>query len=228
MKTIQYRRVSTKQQGESGLGLEGQEAALRAFTAANHATVVATYTEVETGTDDDRPELAKAMAHAKRSKATLVVAKMDRLSRSATFLSSLLDSGVKFLAVDNPCANELTVRILACVAQEEAKAISERTKAALAAYKARGGLLGSAREGHWEGKEEVRLNALVKAREVSSKVISREARAAFSDLLPMMMEMRSSGATLQEIADRLNSEGQTTRRGKEWSATQVKRVLERV
>lgn len=206
------------------MGLEGQTVALQSFVAANNATVTASYTEVESGTDNERPELVKALAHAKRSKATLVVAKMDRLSRNATFLSSLLDSGVKFLACDNPCANELTVRILACVAQEEAKAISQRTTAALAAYKARGGLLGAS----LPQCRNLTPEATEKGRQEASKVISREAREAVADLLPIMTNMRLAGLTLQDIADHLNKEGQTTRRGKEWSATQVKRVLDRV
>ena len=139
---IGYFRVSTKGQGESGLGLEAQRAAVEAYAKQSGATLVMAYTEVESGKLADRPELAKALAHASRSKATLVVAKLDRLARNVEFLARVLNAGTEFVACDNPAANRLTLHILAAVAEAEAKAISERTKAALAAYKARGGKLG--------------------------------------------------------------------------------------
>src|SRR5262245_49786371 len=141
-KFIGYLRVSTKGQGESGLGIEAQRAAVEAYGRQNGAEVGAWYTEVESGKLADRPELIRALAHARRSKGTLVVAKLDRLARNVAFLSALMDSSVPFVACDNPHANRLTLHILAAVAEAEAKAISERTKAALAAYKARGGKLG--------------------------------------------------------------------------------------
>src|SRR5882672_1527849 len=139
---VGYVRVSTKGQGESGLGLEAQQAAIDGYIANVGATVTACYTEVESGRKSDRPQLAKALAHAKRSGATLVVAKLDRLGRNVAFLSALMEAKVDFIAVDNPAANKLTLHILAAVAEAEAEAISSRTKAALAAYKARGGKLG--------------------------------------------------------------------------------------
>src|SRR5713226_5817525 len=145
---IGYLRVSTKGQGESGLGIEAQKAAVETYAKQNGATLIVCYLEVESGKLADRPELAKALSHAKRSKATLVVAKMDRLARNVAFLSALMEAKVDFIAVDNPAANKLTLHILAAVAEAEAEAISTRTKAALAAYKARGGKLGSARPGH--------------------------------------------------------------------------------
>src|SRR6478672_8252942 len=149
---IGYLRVSTKGQGESGLGIEAQRAAVEAHAKSQGATVAAWYTEVESGKRSDRPELGKALAHARRSKATLVVAKLDRLARNVAFLSALMESKVAFLACDNPYANDLTLHILAAVAEAEVKAISARTKAALAAAKARGTKLGSARSGHWDGR----------------------------------------------------------------------------
>ncbi len=145
MKIIAYYRVSTKQQGESGLGLEGQVATVAAYARGQGAEVLKTYREVESGKRADRPELAKALAHARRSRATLVIAKLDRLARNVHFLSGLMESNVDFIACDNPHANKLTIHILAAVAEDEAKRISERTRAALAAYKARGGRLGAAR-----------------------------------------------------------------------------------
>ena len=108
---------------------------MQRFAVAHAATILKSYVEVETGKRSDRPELAKAVAHARRSKATLVIAKLDRLARNVHFLSGLMEAGVKFVACDQPSANELTIHILAAVAQDEAKRISERTKAALDAYK---------------------------------------------------------------------------------------------
>jgi DNA invertase Pin-like site-specific DNA recombinase len=224
---VAYFRVSTKQQGESGLGLEGQANAVETFAKQAGKPIVARYTEVETGKRADRPELAKALAHARRAKATLVVAKLDRLARNVAFTSALMRAGVDFLCCDNPHANKLTIHILAAVAEDEAERISARTKAALAAAKARGELLGSARPGHWTGKEDVRDAALAKARTVAARTISQQAREAYADLWPMMMEQRKKGMTLQAIADELNTQGHTTRRGKPWNQVQVSRVLER-
>ena len=136
VKVVAYYRVSTAKQGASGLGLDAQRAAVATWAAANGAAVLAGYTEVESGKRADRPELRKALAHAKRSRATMVIAKLDRLSRNVHFLSGLMESGVDFIACDNPHANKLTIHILAAVAEDEAKRISERTKAVLAAYKA--------------------------------------------------------------------------------------------
>ena len=225
---IAYFRVSTKKQGESGLGLEGQEAAVEAHAQQTGVPIISRYVEVETGKRADRPELAKALAHARRSKGTLVVAKLDRLARNVAFLSALMDSTVPFVACDNPHATRLTLHILAAVAEAEAVAISQRTKAALAAYKARGGKLGSARPGHWEGREEARLAGLEKARTVAGKTLRKKADEAYGDLLPDMKTMRTDGLSLQAIADKLNAQGHTTRRGKPWTPMQVSRVVARV
>lgn len=128
MKYVAYFRVSTQRQGQSGLGLEGQQAAVAAFCEP-----LESFTEVESGKRSDRPELARAIAACKRLGATLVIAKLDRLARNVHFVSGLMESGVEFIACDNPNANRLTVHILAAVAEDEARRISERTKAALAA-----------------------------------------------------------------------------------------------
>src|SRR5712692_11134175 len=159
---IGYLRVSTKGQGESGLGIEAQRSAVEAYCKQAGATFNMCYTEVESGKLADRPELARALAHARRSKATLVVAKLDRLARNVAFLSALMDSRAPFVACDNPHANRLTLHILAAVAEAEAVAISQRTKAALQAAKARGTLLGSARPDHWKGNEQARLAGLAR------------------------------------------------------------------
>lgn len=224
---IAYYRVSTAKQGQSGLGLEGQKTALEAYAKQTGGRIVASYREVESGKLAERPELAKALAHAKRSKATLVVAKLDRLARNVAFLSALMRAGVDFIACDNPHANKLTIHILAAVAEDEAERISARTKAALAAAKARGAKLGSARPGHWEGRENARLTGLVRARAASVKAITEAAADAYADLVPAMVVMRSEGMTLAGIAEKLTAQGHTTRRGKPWNTVQVARVLKR-
>jgi len=214
---IAYYRVSTKQQSDSGLGLEAQKAAVEAYARQAGARILSSYREVESGKLAERPELAKALAHARRSKATLVVAKLDRLARNVAFLSALMRSGVDFVCCDNPHANKLTIHILAAVAEDEAERISARTKAALQAAKARGVKLGSARPDHWKGREKARLAGLARGRLVAAKVVSKAANEAYADLAPMMTEWRTEGTTLEGIAERLNAEGHTTRRGKPWN-----------
>ena len=155
------------------------------------------------------------------------MAKLDRLARDVEFLARVMNSEADFVACDNPAANRLTLHILSAVAESEARAISERTKAALQAAKARGAKLGSARPGHWEGREEARLAGLVKARIVAAAVRTERAEQAYSDLRPTMAKLRANGMTLAAIADELNALGHTTRRGKPWNPVQVARVLER-
>src|SRR6476619_2111201 len=143
MKVVAYYRVSTAAQGRSGLGLEAQRSTVQAYCRGRECNMLAEFTEVESGKRNDRPELAKALHYAKVTGATLVIAKLDRLSRNAAFLLQLQDSGVKFVAADMPEACHLTVGILALVAQQEREAISARTKAALKAAKDRGRKLGN-------------------------------------------------------------------------------------
>jgi len=226
-KIIGYFRVSTRQQGVSGLGLEAQEAAVNDYAGHSGAEVLCAYTEVETGKRADRPELLKAIAHAKRSKAQLVVAKLDRLARNVAFTSALMESGADFVACDNPHANRLTIHILAAVAEDEAKRISERTKAALAAAKARGTKLGSARPGHWKGREDKRRAGLERARKSAARAVSKAAQDAYTDLFPLLKQLRAEGKSFQAIAEELNRQGHTTRRGLDWNAMQALRVLKR-
>jgi DNA invertase Pin-like site-specific DNA recombinase len=217
-KLVAYLRVSTQAQGQSGLGLEAQDAAILAYSRTVGGTIVARFVEVESGKRADRPQLAKALAHAKRARATLVIAKLDRLARNAAFVANLMDAGVEFVATDNPHANRLTLHILSAVADDEARRISERTRAALAAYKARGGTLGTDNLTD-EGRALGRLRSGERAK--------ADADEAYADITTQVRGMRTEGHTLQAIADHLNDEGHTTRRGAAWNPVQVNRVLGR-
>lgn len=227
MKIVAYYRVSTREQGESGLGLEGQRATVAAFARQSGAEIIGEYTEVESGKRNNRPKIKAASAHAKRSKATLVIAKLDRLARNVYFVSGIMESGVDFVCCDNPHANPLTIHILAAVAEAEAKAISERTRVALQAAKARGVKLGSAREGHWEGHEEARLRGLAAGRASAREARQKRAKEAYTDLEKVISDLRAVGQTLREIAERLNAMGHTTTTGKPWGPMQVLSVLRR-
>jgi len=222
MKTfIAYYRVSTKAQGESGLGLEAQQAAVTSHILSQGGQLAASYREVESGKVDQRGELLKAIAHAKRAKATLIVAKLDRLSRNAAFLLTLQESQLPLVFCDLPGANEFTIGIMALVAQNERKMISQRTKDALKAYKARGGLLGGARP----GAHKLTAAEWAKGQRSGAIAMAQRAAAAYSDIKPMMQEMRANGETFAAIATKLTVMGHKTRNDKAWSATQVYRVL---
>lgn len=223
-KLIGYIRVSTTKQGQSGLGLDAQTTTIDSYAASTNGVFAHVYKEIESGKNNQRPELAKAIAHAKRLKAKLVIAKLDRLARNVHFVSGLMESKVDFVACDNPHANRLTVHILAAVAEDEARRISDRTKAALAAAKARGQLLGSARPGHWDGRENARLAAAAKARTAAKAKRDAEAAPVYSQVKPIIASMKAAGSSLQEIADRLNANGFTTLRGLPWNRMQVSRL----
>ena len=219
---IGYLRVSTKRQGQSGLGLDAQLDALENYRKDHGGRILQTYQEIESGKRADRPELARALAHARRSNAVLVCAKLDRLSRNVAFISAVMDAGVDFVACDQPHASRFTLHILAAVAEHEAKLISERTKAALAAYKRRGGLLGGSRPECRNLTKAGRIRG-IKAANLSN---ARKAHEAYSDLAPTMREWRDKdGLSQQAIAEKLNAQGHTTRRGRPWSQVQVMRVL---
>lgn len=218
-------RVSTDRQGESGLGLEAGVNDLRTYVAANGAELIEILSEVESGTHDDlidRPTLLKALTLCKRHKACLLIPKVDRLVRSTIVHSDIKRSKVPFRAVDNPHANEFTLDILVAVAAQEARAISDRTKKALAAYKARGGLLGANLVGCHLTPE-----ARAKGRAKGGKKQAKEALEVYEDLIPDMKAWRAEGLTLRAIADRLNQQGHSTRTGSAWSGVQVLRTLER-
>lgn len=219
---VAYERVSTARQGRSGLGLEAQRASIDAFAHARGAEVTARFTEVESGSRSDRPELARALDLARLTGATLVIARLDRLSRNAAFLLTLRDSGVKFLAVDMPEANNLTVGIMALVAEAERDAISRRTKDALAAAKARGVILGNpngAAALKRAGKGGVALQAAVRA----------NADAFAESLAPVVADLRSQEITsLRQVAAALNARGMMTRRGGRWQVSNARNLLRRI
>lgn len=225
MKLIPYFRVSTARQGASGLGLEAQQAAVEAYAQANNGLVLASYTEIESGRNNDRPKLQAALLHAKRARATLVVAKLDRLARNVAFLSTLMDSEVNFVACDNPHANRLLIQILAVIAENEADAIRRRVREALKAAKARGTLLGSARPGHWVGREDKRLEGALKATRKAAEARKQLAAKAREEVGPIMKALQEEGLKLVQIANRLNEDGWTTLRGKPWRADSVCRVM---
>ena len=215
----------TEKQGCSGLGLDAQREAARGFARQHEGKLLREFTEVESGRKAERPELEQAVAFARRAGAVLLVAKLDRLARNVAFLSRLMESGVDFVAADNPHANRFTVHILAAVAEWERDQISTRTKDALRAAKARGVRLGSNRPGHWNGREESRRQGARKGNAKAAKVISEKARAEYSDLRPRVRDMRETGLSLRKIADALNAEGHRTRRGAAFGPSQVQRIL---
>lgn len=221
-KFVAYYRVSTQRQGRSGLGLEAQQRAVRECLNGGRWKLIAEITEIETGKRADRPKLAEALTLCRVHGATLIIAKLDRLARNVAFVSALMDAGVDFQAVDFPQANRLTIHIMAAVAEHEAKAISERTKAALASAKKRGTKLGGVRSGHKP------LSA--KARAAGSAELATRAKARAADLAPTLAEIQRTGATsLRAIAAALCERGIPTARGRgTWSAAQVARVLDRL
>jgi DNA invertase Pin-like site-specific DNA recombinase len=219
---VAYYRVSTDKQGKSGLGLEAQRKAVDDYLNGGNWRVVAEFTEVESGRKAARPELEKALAAARLHKAPIVVAKLDRLTRSVAFLTRLLEAGVEVRfcdlpAVEGPMGKHLLTN-MASVAELEAGLISQRTKAALAAAKARGKALGGDR-GQKPSEE---------ARQAGRAATAERVASWLADLRPVLDEVRANGAvTLRDIAARLNERGIPTARGGAWTAVQVKRVLDR-
>ena len=222
-KFVSYLRVSTDRQGRSGLGLEAQRKAVADYLNGGNWELIAEFVEVETGKRDDRPKLREALHRAKVTGATLVIAKLDRLSRNLAFIAALQDSGAKFVAADMPEANETMIQFMAVIAQHERKMISTRTKAALAAARARGKRLGNpnlvalqavgaGKPGWTAGADSNRASA------------DRFAR----DVLPVVEAIRADGITsLEGIANALNSRGILTARGGRWYATTVRNLLKR-
>jgi DNA invertase Pin-like site-specific DNA recombinase len=226
-------RVSTSEQGRSGLGLEAQRSAVAAFVAGRgaDANLLGSFMEVESGKRDDRSQLAKALEHARLTGATLLIAKIDRLSRDAQFLTGLQKGEVPFTAVDMPEANNFTVGIMALVAQHEREAISKRTKKALAQAKKRIAITGQ--EGHPEVKRLGNPRGAAHLRrfgkELAVNALKAKAKERADGLAATFAEMKSEGITSAHgMAKSLNARGFTTPRGGEWSARTVLDVMERM
>ncbi len=213
---VTYRRVSTTEQGRSGLGLEAQTRDIDLFLA-NYSDepfeVIGEFTDVLSGADNERPELTKAITLAKQTGAELLVAKLDRLSRKVSFIATLMDDKKLSLRVASmPHADKFQLHVYAALAEQEREFISKRTKAALQAAKARGQKLGGMRDATMKRNEAVKANAAARAEKVRG----------------LVLPLRDAGRSLREIAAELDKAGVATARGGVWSAAQVKRIIERL
>ena len=218
MKYVAYYRVSTKQQGDSGLGLDAQSATVLGYIKHNGNQLVDEFTEVESGKNDKRPQLLKALCTAKDNDATLVIAKLDRLSRNVSFISKLMDSKVKFVCCDMPDATELTIHIFAALAEWERKRISERTKEAIQAKRVR--------EPDWKPGTP---NLTAEHRQKAYASITNKARTdqTVRHAYHFIKPCRQAGETYQMIADKLNEEGYRTITGKTFGPMQVYNIWKR-
>lgn len=207
---VTYYRVSTDKQGRSGLGLEAQRNAVTQFLTTRYASVLAEFLEVESGGKDDRPKLREALEACRRGKATLLIAKLDRLARSVAFVAGLMDGETDFVAVDMPHASRFVLHIMAAVAEHERQIIGERTKAALAAAKARGVRLGT---NGMALAERHRAEAVEYAGTIKNAV---------------MNVMQAGASTSRQVAEGLNKAGVFSRRGRQWHPASVSRVLDRL
>ncbi len=212
---IAYYRVSTSRQGNSGLGLEAQKKTVEDYLNGGHWTLLQEYTEVETGKGsnalDKRPQLREAIAFAKKHKAKLIIAKLDRLARNVAFVSALMESKVQFVCADMPEANELTLHIVAAMAQYEGRRISERTREALQAAKRRGVKLGKVEN----------LQKGNKDREQKAKDFSHRLKSTLEGF-------KAEGLTQRAMVQRLNQIDVKTSAGKEWKLMTLQRVLKRL
>ncbi|GAB5480144.1 MAG: recombinase family protein [Marinobacter nauticus] len=206
---VGYFRVSTDRQGRSGLGLEAQREAVSRHIA-QHGSLLAEFTEIESGKRNDRPALAEALSLCRRHKATLLIARLDRLARSVAFISNLMESGVEFVAVDMPEANRLTLHILAAVAEHERDVISIRTRAALKAAKARGVRLGNPHA--------------AQVAPLAHKANRDRADRFAETIAPLIDRMRRRGLSYAAIAAELNDRHIPTARGGAWHGTTVRNV----
>lgn len=248
-KLVSYYRVSTDKQGQSGLGLDAQQTVVGRYAETYQGKVIASFTEIETGKRADRPELARALGHAKRAGAVLVIAKLDRLARNTRFLLTLIESGADVAFCDLPhvppgAIGKFLLTQMAAVAELEAGLISERTKAALAAYKTSKRISKRIRELYPQGVPDEIVEATagklgsqlpqcrklgpedgVRGGRTSGAKSVEMAKADYGDLLPSIRKLRGCGMSYREIATRLNLDGHTTRQGKNWNSSQVWRVL---
>jgi len=216
MEYISYYRVSTRKQEKSGLGLDAQKTAVRNFLKSDDI-LLGEYQEAESGKDNHRPELQKAIEQCKATGATLLIAKLDRLSRNAAFILTLRDSKIQFVCADMPTANNVTIGIMAILAQDERERISQRTKVALAELKAKGIKLGSPN------------NLSEKSRKTSIHVRQNNALEDENNrkATAMIVLMKNSGKSFYSIAKHLNENGFRTRNDKSFSQMSVKRLFDR-
>ena len=211
MDYIAYYRVSTQKQGDSGLGLDAQRESVKNFVKLQEGEILEEFTEVESGKKNNRPELGKALKLAKKTKSKLLIAKLDRLSRSVAFIATLMDSGVEFVAIDNPHDNELMIHIMGAFDQHERKMISKRIVEALAQAKEKGVELGK------YGKE------------VLSQENRKEADLFAWNLMPIIQDLREEGYTKsRDLTAELNYRKIPTARGGIWHNTSVQRLLKRI
>lgn len=212
-KAIAYLRVSTDRQGRSGLGLEAQREAVARYAAGAHLELIGEYLEVETGKGSNalakRPQLLAALTAAKQAKAKLVLAKLDRLARNVHFVSGLMETGVDFAVADMPNADRFQLHLFAALAEKEAEIISQRTKAALAAAKARGTVLG-------------RNGAVLASRNQA------EAGERLEPISGQLRAMRADGLSIRQMAARLNAQGVQSPGGGQWHSTNLHRALKRL
>lgn len=220
---VSYLRVSTREQRDSGLGLEAQQEAIRRYletVAGPGSKVIQEYREIESGRNPDRPQLAAAIAQARRRRAVLLIAKLDRLGRSVAKVASMLESGIVFRVADDPNASILTLQLKAMIAEEEARAISERTSRALQSLKRRGKNLGFSDPVRLERGDHLKANA-------ASVEITRGRADEFAmRMLPILRGYQ--GSTLMEIAEELNASGVKTSRGGSWYPTTVRNLMHRI
>ena len=210
-KFVAYYRVSTDRQGASGLGLEAQQASVRQFLNGGTWTLLDEFVEIESGKRIKRPQLAAALEVCKKRKATLVIAKLDRLARNVHFISGLMESGVEFIAADNPAANKLMIHMLAAFAEHEREMISTRTRQALAAARERGAVLGGPN-----------ISALNAEKAMAADIFARA-------MAPLIDEIRRSGIrSVRGIAEELNKRGIASPRGARWHLRSVDRLLHRL
>lgn len=210
MKFCSYLRVSTRRQGQSGLGLEAQRHTVERYLGEVGGELVEEFVEVETGKADNRPILKAALARCKQLKATLVIAKLDRVSRNVAFIANLMNSGVEFRAIDAPYANRFMLHILAAVAEHEREQISARTKAALAAAKARGVQLG--RHGR----------VLADQNRAQARLFAQSLRPELAELLAKRPR------TFLEVANGLNERDVRSPEGGRWYPATVSRLVSRL
>jgi len=202
---ILYFRVSTQRQGQSGLGILAQQEAVTQFLASRAHEIVGSHTEIESGKKNDRPELLKALEECRKHKATLLIAKLDRLARNVHFISGLMEANVEFIAADNPHATKLMVHLLAAFAEHEREVIASRTRAALQAAKTRGVVLGA------HGK-------------VLAAQHRAEARKRDEQHYPIICALMRETRSYTKTAERLNSMGVTTPAGGKWYSSSVRNV----